>query len=230
MHASSHHKSQVHAVHLSLAHQPPPLLPCAHRISVISTANAERPSSGESDEKLRSMKASADRQVVGSALPSGALVRMRIGWKATATAGRWPPLALVLPPLAPLDGLQPHCHVKQLPAHNCERTQPQGPQERTKVGHARRAGGGVQPAGAQQRHRAHRAQYGGLASHVWPRQQRHALRGFGQEQASRGCDERAATLVGDGAEQAAWLEAGLDRTAGTSGMESHPNAFPSTHI
>lgn len=50
---------------------------------------------------------------------------------------------------------------------------------RTKVGHARRAGGGVQPAGAQQRHRTHGAQDGGLARHVGPRQQRHALQRVG---------------------------------------------------
>lgn len=36
-----------------------------HRISVISTANAERPSSGESEEKLRSMKASAQAALKG---------------------------------------------------------------------------------------------------------------------------------------------------------------------
>ena len=58
------HPSQELALHTTActactactAHRRP--APATHRISVISTAKAERPSSGESEEKLRSMKAS----------------------------------------------------------------------------------------------------------------------------------------------------------------------------
>lgn len=133
------------------------LEPSAHRISVISTANAERPSSGESEEKLRSMKASVVRpRGRGQAEElCGGGVHERSLWFALCNRTCFPCTAtLPFPHLG--------CNTGGLPPP-------------TKVGHGGGVGGGVQAAGAQQRHSAHGAQDGGFACHVGPSQQCHAL-------------------------------------------------------